>query len=72
MSHLSRHHTMLALVTAALCLLVGVSRAEEGVAVRLSGGGDLGAGWVEAWQQGRGWARVCGSGGDKVMVTISI
>ena len=62
---------MLALVTA-LCLLVGVSWAEEGVAVRLSGGGDLGAGWVEAWQQGRGWARVCGSGGDKVMVHISI
>ena len=63
---------MLALVAAALCLLVGVSRAEEGVAVRLSGGGDLGAGWVEAWHQGRGWARVCGSGGDKVMVHISI
>ena len=69
MSHLSRH-TML--VAAVVCLLAGVSRAEEGVAVRLSGGGDLGAGWVEAWQQGRGWARVCGSGGDKVMVTISI
>ena len=60
------------LVVTVVCLLVGVSRAEEGVAVRLSGGGDLEAGWVEAWQQGRGWARVCGSGGDKVMVTISI
>ena len=63
---------MLALA-AALCLLVGVSRAEEGVAVRLSGGGggDLGAGWVEAWHQGRGWARGCGSGGDKGMLNLA-
>ena len=60
------------LVVTVVCLLVGVSRAEEGVAVRLSGGGDLGAGWVEAWQQGRGWARVCGSGEDKVMVNTSL